>query len=167
MDLVLSLMPIKLIRSLHRSTSEKILIGILMALGLLATGVACGKMTTFDDFGKGDPMQATIRASLLAKLEEVVGIIATSLPCLKSPAEQALRKLGIVKEHQLTTPSFVNSVPLPNLPMDHAARSDSEGSLPTKGDIRVDSVSVSVQLGSSHSNTHSSNGPRKEGWEAV
>ena len=164
MDLVLSLMPIKLTLTLSRSTSEKILIGVLMALGLLATAVACAKMTTYGDFGKGDPMQATIRPSMFAKLEEVVGIIASCLPCLKSPAEQVLRKFGILKEHQLTRPSFVNSVPLPDLPKDHD-QSSSEGSIPGgKVDVRIDSVSVKPGSSNSNPNGHYQT---KKGWEAV
>ncbi|XPS79753.1 hypothetical protein M3J09_011725 [Ascochyta lentis] len=115
MDLTLSLMPVRLIRSLHRSTTEKILVGVLMSLGLLATAVACVKMTTFNDFGKGDVMQFTIKPSMLARLEEIVGIIACSLPCLKSPVEMVLRKLGVVREHDLSAPSFVNAMSLPGV----------------------------------------------------
>jgi hypothetical protein len=63
MDLVLALMPVKLIRSLDRPLSEKILIGCLMATGLLATGIAGAKMTTFSSLGKGDPMQSNIKPS--------------------------------------------------------------------------------------------------------
>ena len=62
-DLVLSLMPIRLIRTLNRNTSEKILIWVLMALGLLATATACAKMPTFKSFGTGDPMQGTMKPS--------------------------------------------------------------------------------------------------------
>ncbi|KAJ4991001.1 hypothetical protein SVAN01_03572 [Stagonosporopsis vannaccii] len=113
MDLTLSLMPIRLVRTLHRSMTERILICVLMSLGLLATAVACIKMTTFNDFGKGDVMQATIKPSMLARLEEIVGIIACSLTCLKSPIERALKKLGILKQRELTTPSFVNALSLP------------------------------------------------------
>ncbi|KZM28170.1 uncharacterized protein EKO05_0003596 [Ascochyta rabiei] len=115
MDLALSLMPIRLIRSLHRSRTEKILVGVLMSLGLLATAVACVKMSTFNDFGKGDVMQLTIKPSMLARLEEIVGIIACSLPCLKSTVETVLKNLGIMRERGLTTPSFVNAMSLPGV----------------------------------------------------
>lgn len=109
MDLTFSIMPLKLIRSLTRSTSEKILIGILMSLGLLATTILCLKMSTFLSFGAGDALQATILPSTYAILENIVGIIACSLPAMKSPAERLMRRLGILKEHQLTRPSFVNT----------------------------------------------------------
>ncbi|OAG05941.1 uncharacterized protein CC84DRAFT_1063901, partial [Paraphaeosphaeria sporulosa] len=112
MDLAFSLLPIKLIRGLSRSTAEKVLIGFLMSLGLLATAILCAKLTTFLSFGTGDALQATMVPSVYAILENIVGIIACSLPALKSPAERALKRLGILKEHQLTRPSFVNTVTL-------------------------------------------------------
>ncbi|KAJ4292528.1 hypothetical protein N0V90_009191 [Kalmusia sp. IMI 367209] len=140
MDLTFSLMPIKLIRSLSRSTSEKLLIGFLMSLGLAATAVLCAKLTTFATFGGGDALQATMLPSVYAKLEEVVMIIACSLPCLKSPAERLLRQLGILKEHQLTRPSFVNTMQLPTV-IDTDQRTGSNGSSRTGKDvIRIDSV---------------------------
>lgn len=147
MDLTLSLMPIRLIRTLNRSTSEKVLICVLMALGLLATAVQCAKMTTFNNFGKGDPMQSTIKPSMWAKLEEQVGIIASSAPALKSPVEQLLKKMGILKEHQLSRPSFVADLSLPG--MDTATHHG--GIESNKTDVRYDSTAVT--LGNSSSNT--------------
>ncbi|KAF1851479.1 uncharacterized protein K460DRAFT_362218 [Cucurbitaria berberidis CBS 394.84] len=166
MDLTLSLMPIRLIRTLHRSTSEKVLICFLMALGLFATAVACAKMTTFTSFGKGDFMQATILPSMWAKVEEQVGIIATSLPCLKHPAEQLLKKLGILKEHQLTRPSFVveeGAISMPTM-KEEDARSSGDGSSGPKEKSRVDSVALA--LGNSKSNS-STGGTKGNAWQAV
>ena len=139
MDLSLSFMPIRLVRTLHRSMTEKILICFLMSLGLLATAVACAKMTTFNDFGKGDVMQATIKPSMLARLEEIVGIIACSLACLRSPIEKLLRRLGIVKEHHLTTPSFVNAMSLPGI---GDQRDDSGYGVSGKGSVVVENGDV-------------------------
>jgi len=102
-------MPIHVIRALHRSTTERVLVGVLMSLGLLATAVACIKMTTFHGLGDGDVMQATVRPSMLARLEEIVGIIACSLPCLKSPLENELKRLGVMKQRDLTTPRRTNT----------------------------------------------------------
>lgn len=135
MDLTLSLMPIRLILTLQRSTTEKSLICILMSMGLLATAVACVKMTTFNDFGKGDVMQATIKPSMLARLEEIVGIIACSLACLKSPIEKALKRAGFMKQHDLTTPSFVNAVSLPGF---GDQRDDSGYGISGKGSVVVE-----------------------------
>jgi hypothetical protein len=136
-----------------------------MALGLLATTVACVKMTTFNDYGKGDPMQATIKPSMYAKLEELVGIIASCLPCLKAPAEHCLRKLGLLKEHELLRPGFVNSELLSAFHGELDQKSSSEGSMPMKSGMRVDSVSVAP--GSAGSNSRASPGQDSQGWEAV
>jgi hypothetical protein len=174
MDLTLSLMPIKLILTLNRSKSEKVLIGCLMALGLAATAVAGAKMTTYNSFGTGDPMQATIPPSMYAKLEEIVGIIVSCLPPLKSSVEKLLRNMGILKEHQLRRPSFVNTAAsLPERPQDRGQWSSSEGSIPNiKDAIRIDSVSLkhtdgSSKPGSSNSNNQSGPSPKKEPWECV
>jgi hypothetical protein len=45
-DLILALGPIKLIRTISRPLRKKLLISILMATGLLATAIACVKLTT-------------------------------------------------------------------------------------------------------------------------
>ncbi|KAL6708863.1 hypothetical protein ACN47E_002270 [Coniothyrium glycines] len=152
MDLILSLMPIRLIRTLSRSRTEKILICILMSLGLLATSMACAKMTTFTSFGKGDLMQDTIKPSLWAKLEEQVGIIASSLPCLKSPVESLLKRCGVLREHQLTQPSFVGTGPgqLDTWKEQYEGRSETRER--GKENSRVDSVAVALtNIKSSHS----------------
>jgi hypothetical protein len=169
MDLILSLMPIKLIMTLNRSRSEKILIACLMALGLLATAVAAAKMTTFNSFGTGDPMQATIPPSMYAKLEEIVGITASCLPPLKAPVENLLRKFGIVKEHELSRPSFVNTAMSPvERPHEHNNRSSSDGSFPTlKDEIRIDSVSVKPGSANSAAQSGSGTSPRNEKWDHV
>jgi hypothetical protein len=62
MDLVLALMPIKLVRNLNRPLRERILICCLMALGLCATVIAGVKMTTFNDVGLGDALYGTFFA---------------------------------------------------------------------------------------------------------
>ncbi|KUJ12659.1 uncharacterized protein LY89DRAFT_592935 [Mollisia scopiformis] len=119
-DLTLALMPIKLIRTLNRPFREKVLVSCLMMTGLLATIIACIKMTTFKIVDLGDPLQATVEGSLWAKLEELVGIIAACLPCLKSPAERLLRRLGILSDRYLPNiprPSFVVSFSGPMFPL--------------------------------------------------
>jgi len=166
MDLTLSLMPIRLIRTLNRSQSEKILIGFLMALGLLATAINCAKMTTFTTFGQGDVMQATIVPSLWAKLEEEIGIIASSLPWLKSPAENWLKKMGILKEHQLTKPSFVADMSLPTVKDDEEdMNSNDADSTKVKGNVRVDSVATA--LGTKGSKNSLLKDPNGRTWQAV
>lgn len=172
MDLILSLMPIKLIMTLNRPKSEKVLIAFLMALGLCATAVSCAKMTTFTTFGSGDPMQATILPSMYAKMEEIIGIIATSLPCLKQPLQLWLHKIGVLHTNPLSRPSFVNTVPTPDTPEMRDQRSSSEGYYPGQLMAEKRGESVSVKPGSANSNGANSNGvektaSRKEPWESV
>ncbi|KAN0096780.1 hypothetical protein V8E51_015585 [Hyaloscypha variabilis] len=113
MDLALALMPIILIRTtLTRPTREKILIGALMATGLLATAFACKKATYFHTKGEGDQMINSVDSTFWAKMEQVTGIIAACMPCLKQPAEELLRKIGILGEEHfpgMSRPSFVLS----------------------------------------------------------
>ena len=155
MDLALSLMPIKLIRNLSRSTAEKVLIGFLMSLGLVATAILCAKMSTFLTFGSGDALQATVLPSTYAILENIVMIIACSLPCLKSPAEWILKRFGILKEHHLTHPSCVNAVTLATAVGDESdARPKSPDSDRfTKDVTRIDSVALNKGSVSSSNRT--------------
>jgi hypothetical protein len=118
MDCTLALLPIKLVRTLNRPIREKILICVLMGMGLVATSIAGYKMTTFTSVNLGDPLSATVKPSLWAKLEELVGIIAACVPCLKSPIENALRRFGILAAERgisFSKPSFVLSNQDPNL----------------------------------------------------
>ncbi|KAF1955251.1 hypothetical protein CC80DRAFT_526283 [Byssothecium circinans] len=111
MDLVLSLMPIRLVRSLSRPTRDKVLIGVLMSLGLVATIIAGVKMSTFGTYDNGDVLQATVKPSMYAKAEELVGIIACSAPCLRSPIDRVLKKIQLrrKREEQRSKPSYVIS----------------------------------------------------------
>lgn len=137
-------MPIRLIRNLSSSPVEKVFIAFLMSLGLLATAILFAKMTTFLTFGAGDALQAIIVPSTYAMLENVVMIIACSLPCLKSIVERSLQKLGILKEHQVTRLSFVNALDLSTIrDQDAHQRSGADCSLhPGKNIWRVDSAAL-------------------------
>jgi hypothetical protein len=119
MDLTMALMPIQLIRTLNRPRSEKILVCGLMALGLLTTATVGAKMSAFPSVYRGDPLQGTVISSLLAKLEEQVGIICACLPTLKGPAERLLIRIGVFSsgfQHTMTRPSFVLSTRNRNAP---------------------------------------------------
>lgn len=95
MDFALATMPIKLLRTLHRPRREKILVGCLMAMGLFATAVAAYKMTLSRKVFLGDTLSTTVELSLWNRLEILVGLIAACLPCLKSPAERVLHRIGV------------------------------------------------------------------------
>lgn len=101
LDFTLALMPMRLIWSLHRTLREKILICCLMAMGLLATGIAAYKMTLSTNVGKGDLLSTTVK----------VGMSAACMPCLKAPAERFLKRVGVLATRAgVTRPSFVMSL---------------------------------------------------------
>jgi hypothetical protein len=156
MDLILALMPIRFIRTLNRPRTEKFLIGILMATGLLATGVLCAKLTTLKTVGKGDPMNASIRIVMWTKLEEQVGIIASCLPAVKQLAERVLRRWSLVTTRfHNTRPSFVKSfamdmpqtaMDVPQTPKDHGSSVDGSWLL-NKENQRSESGTLNSKFG--------------------
>jgi len=101
-DLMLAIMPIKLIRTLSRPPRERILISFLMTTGLLATAVACVKLNTYHrdphKWALPDQLVDSINPTLYSKMEELLGIIAACMPCLKRPAEELLRRIGLLGE---------------------------------------------------------------------
>jgi hypothetical protein len=64
MDFILATMPIQLIRILQRPLREKVLISCLIAMGLLATGIAAYKIPLSREVNNGDPLSATVKLSL-------------------------------------------------------------------------------------------------------
>ncbi|KAE9365760.1 hypothetical protein N431DRAFT_418563 [Stipitochalara longipes BDJ] len=109
MDFTLALMPIQLIRTLNRPFREKILISCLMALGLLATGIAGYKIPLSQEANSGDLLSTTVKLSVWNKLEEQLGIIAACLPCLKAQIERLLYRFGILKSRLDPLPTFSTS----------------------------------------------------------
>ncbi|KAK0100506.1 hypothetical protein ONS95_008453 [Cadophora gregata] len=134
MDFILATMPLKLIRTLNRPLREKILIGCLMAMGLIATIIAGIKTKTFKNVYLGDPLSTTVDSSMWAKLEELVGIIAACMPCLKARVEKFLRRAGILSDQQdsMPMPSFVDPNHLNgNVPLGAVLHVDASGSSQT------------------------------------
>jgi hypothetical protein len=111
-DVVLALMPIHLIRTLHRSTRERILICCLMATGLVAAAIAAYRIGISDKTFAGDLLSSTVSMSMWCMLEVLLGIIAACLPPLKAPTERLLRRLRIMEGRvDISKPSFVVSLP--------------------------------------------------------
>ncbi|KAF2439100.1 hypothetical protein P171DRAFT_370495 [Karstenula rhodostoma CBS 690.94] len=110
-DAVLALLPIHLIRTLHRSTREKVLICCLMATGLLAAVIAAYRMGLSDSTFAGDLLSSTVMMSMWCMLEVLLGIIAACLAPLKAPVERVLHRVGLlVSRGSVTRPSFVVSL---------------------------------------------------------
>ncbi|KAL5385073.1 hypothetical protein DPSP01_004884 [Paraphaeosphaeria sporulosa] len=110
-DTILALLPIHLIRTLHRSPREKVLICFLMATGLLAAAIAAYRMGLSKAAFAGDLLSSTVMMSMWCMLEVLLGIIAACLAPLKAPAERFLHRAGLlVSRREVTRPSFVVSL---------------------------------------------------------
>ncbi|EKJ69480.1 hypothetical protein NXS19_008169 [Fusarium pseudograminearum] len=96
-DLTLAIMPMFLIWKLNRSTVERCLITVLMALGLIAAVTVIMrlvKMRTLD-FASPERFRTLIPVYFWLRMEEAILIIASSAPMLKFTIEHALHKFGL------------------------------------------------------------------------
>jgi hypothetical protein len=111
MDFILALMPIHLIRTLNRSTREKILICLMMSLGITAGVISSYKSSISDKAFAGDLLSGTVLIAMWNELEALLGIIAACIPCLKAPGERLLHQFGLLSSRmEITRPSFVMSL---------------------------------------------------------
>ena len=69
-DYILAEMPVQLTQRLQRSLREKVLIDYLIAIGILATGIAAYKIPLSQEVHNGDPLSTTVKLSFRNKLEE-------------------------------------------------------------------------------------------------
>ncbi|PVI01940.1 hypothetical protein DM02DRAFT_486339, partial [Periconia macrospinosa] len=94
-DFILSVLPITFIRQLHRPLREKIILCFLMGLGLVASGAGIAKTVLLKKYrNKPDLLWVTMDFVILSFLEQQLGIIAGSLPCLKAAFERTLTRFG-------------------------------------------------------------------------
>ncbi|OCL04912.1 hypothetical protein AOQ84DRAFT_251615, partial [Glonium stellatum] len=99
-DVGFSCIPIIFIRTLRRPLREKLILIFLMGLGLFASAVAVSKLRYVKFYGTSDdPYWDVISLCILGLLEQHIGIIAACVPCLKSPIERALQRLGLLLPH--------------------------------------------------------------------
>jgi hypothetical protein len=85
-----------LIWRLSRSVVERCLISFLMAMGLFATGAGVMKIIYAYTYDRtlDDALREMMPEFLWCRVEEVVLIVASSAPLLKSPVGHALKKMG-------------------------------------------------------------------------
>lgn len=75
-----------------------------MALGIFAGVASIFKIVASSRFGRtGDLTNESIGLGMWSCIEELTGIIAACIPCLRSPFQRALEYLGIVSAHGKTT----------------------------------------------------------------
>jgi len=96
-DVLLSLAPITFLWNLKRPLRERIVLGCLMAMGLLAGISSVVKNLIVADFGKPglDMLAMNISISTWTALEMLLGIIAACTPFCKPVLERCLSALGV------------------------------------------------------------------------
>jgi hypothetical protein len=96
-DIVFSLLPLVFLREIQRPLREKVVIGGLMAMGLVGSSASVIKTTKVHNFGKGNnPLANGIRIALWSLLEEQLGFIAACVPCLKALFQRFLCHFGLI-----------------------------------------------------------------------
>lgn len=119
-DVMLSLAPISFLWNLKRPLRERVVLGFLMGLGLLAGVSSIIKNLMIADFGKpGLDMHAmNVSISTWTSLEMLLGIIAACIPFCKPAIESCFSSVGI---------SISNTKPLSNATPGYAAYQRADG----------------------------------------
>jgi hypothetical protein len=102
-DLICAIIPICLLKNLSRSPVEKVLVSILLASCLLASGASIARiyyMVIFD-FSSKDGFYLMVDRFIWSRAEESLIIIAACAPLMKSPVERLLRRLDLVRGFQV------------------------------------------------------------------
>ena len=112
-DVLLSLAPVSFLWNLKRPLRERIVLGCLMATGLLAGVSSIVKNLIIADFGKPglDMWAMNISISTWTALEMLLGIIAACTPFCKPVFERCLRAVGVAitkPESSGATPGYAN-----------------------------------------------------------
>ena len=94
-DLVFSFIPITFISKLNRPRAEKIFLASMMALGLSASSFAILRTAAANlIYTSPDVFRTTVMPTLWAMLELEIGLIAATIPTLKSFMQRSLVQLG-------------------------------------------------------------------------
>jgi hypothetical protein len=96
-DVICALIPLTFLRKMSRPVRDRIVIGILLALGLVASAASIAKTVVIQHFGKDedvDPISNGLAIALWAAVEEQLALIAACIPCLKAPLQRLLVRLN-------------------------------------------------------------------------
>ena len=98
-DLVFALIPLTFLGSVRRSLRERLVIALLMGLGVFAAAAVVVKLTLVRTYGAtGDMLWDSVDLNTWSILEGQLGIVAACVPCLKSPFQAALRRMGLMRD---------------------------------------------------------------------
>ena len=88
---------------MHVPLREKLVLTIVMGMGLLASAATVARLTLIKDYGVGGDFSWDNSAmAMWAHLECDIGIAAACIPCLKSPFEKVLRRVGLLSPRELS-----------------------------------------------------------------
>ncbi|KAM7195748.1 hypothetical protein V8F20_007318 [Naviculisporaceae sp. PSN 640] len=97
-DIFLATAPITFLKNVRRSIRERAILIFLMGLASFTAIATVVKLPMVEPYGKyGDSLSDTIGIMTWSSIEAYMGIIAASVPCLKSPFEGFLRRVGVLK----------------------------------------------------------------------
>ena len=96
-DFIFALLPISFLRKVQRPLRERLVIGVLMALGIVAGAASTMKLANSLTFGRSRDLKTEgIKIGLWSVIEELVGFIAACIPCLRQPFQRVLERLRII-----------------------------------------------------------------------
>jgi hypothetical protein len=96
-DIVFSLLPLSFLGKIHRPRSEKVVIGTLMALGLVASSFSLSKAIITVRISRSQDGAASVTLiGLLSCLEVQTSLIAACIPTLRGSSKRLLQRLGLM-----------------------------------------------------------------------
>lgn len=102
-DFIVAMLPITFLRKMQRPLKDRLIIGVLMALGVFTGVASILKMVFAARFGEtGDLNLDGVHVGMWSLLEMLIGFIAACLPYLRSPFQRLLDFLGLIPEHITT-----------------------------------------------------------------
>ncbi|KAL5392368.1 hypothetical protein DPSP01_000881 [Paraphaeosphaeria sporulosa] len=103
-DIILALMPISFLRKVQRPLRERIIIGSLMGLGMLASIASIAKIEASLRLEQvGDATSVGIQVGMWSAVEELIAFICACVPCLRSPFQRLLKYVGVMSTQKPST----------------------------------------------------------------
>lgn len=98
-DVIFTLIPLSFLHNVRRSLRDRVIIGFLMSLGLLASAAAIVKALMVGRFDETDDASGHgLSIALWASIEAQVGIMAACIPCLRGAFLSLLSRAGLVTQ---------------------------------------------------------------------
>ncbi|KAK3370421.1 hypothetical protein B0H63DRAFT_454593 [Podospora didyma] len=102
-DLIFAAIPLSFLGSIRRPLVERLVVALLMGIGVITAVASAVKLTMAKKYGSSnsqDPGWDCIDLIAWSVIEEQLGVIAACVPCLKSPFEKMMRRLGLLKDSE-------------------------------------------------------------------